>query len=189
MDQNINSNKNKHHGIEMTNGESIVLEIKKHPVGALFILLTGFVISLSTFLVSIFIFSFLRSSSDDSLNNYAAFSIVIGIVIALIVMVISLINMYLYNQNKLILSTDKIAQIEYTTIIDRKVVQLSIDRLQDVSVTQTGVFSRMFKYGTIIIDTAGEQEDCIFTYAPNPYELSRAIMEQHEKSVTTKPVI
>lgn len=189
MEDNHQIKKNTNLGIVITSGESVVSEIKKHPVGAMFIFIAGLLISFSVIGASILIFSFLKTNTEDSINKLAPLSIAVGLIVAFIVLAVSLVNVYLYNQNKLILTTEKIAQIQYTTIVDRKVVQLSIDRLQDVSVSQVGVFPRIFKYGTVIIDTAGEQEDCIFSYAPDPYELSRVIMEQHEKSVANKPVV
>lgn len=183
------NNKNTDLGIVLTDGETVILEIKKHSVGALFIALIGLSIGVAAVVAGVLMFSFMRLSNDSNISNLAPLSIVVGFVVAFLVLGVSLVNVYLYNQNKLIVTSEKIAQINYATIVDRKVIQLSIERLQDVSVSQIGVFPRIFKYGTIIIDTAGEQEDCVFTYAPNPYELSRAIMNQHEKSISSKPVV
>lgn len=183
------NNRNANLGIVLTSGESVILEVRKHPVGAIFILFAGVSISFSTIIISLLVYSFMRSGSDSNLIEFAPIILIIAVVISLLVMIASVVNAYLYNLNRLILTTEKIAQINYATIIDRKVIQLSIDRLQDVTVNQVGIFPRIFKYGTIVIDTAGEQEDCVFTYAPNPYELSRAIMDQHEKSLTGKPVV
>lgn len=190
MEQNKQqSRKNANLGIVLTSGESVILEARKHPVGAVFILLAGVLITISTIVISLLVYSFMRSGSDTNLISLAPFILIVALVVSALVMIASMVNAYLYNLNKLILTTEKIAQINYATIIDRKVIQLSIDRLQDVTVSQVGIFPRIFRYGTIVIDTAGEQEDCIFTYAPNPYELSRAIMDQHEKSLTNKSVI
>jgi uncharacterized membrane protein YdbT with pleckstrin-like domain len=183
------NNRNANLGIVLTSGESVILEAKKHPVGAIFILLAGVSISLSITIISLLVYGFMRSGSGSDLINFAPIILIVAMIISLLVLIASIVNAYLYNLNKLILTTEKIAQINYATIIDRKVIQLSIDRLQDITVSQVGIFPRIFKYGTLTIDTAGEQEDCIFTYAPDPYELSRAIMDQHEKSLTGKPVI
>ena len=125
----------------------------------------------------------MQYSGKTNSGAYGSLVVFAGVIIAIGIAVATAVNAYLFRMDSLIVTTDKIAQIEYKTIFDRKVVQLSIERVQDVTVSQIGILPRIFKYGTITIDTAGENEDCIFSFAPNPYENSRMIMDIHEKAV------
>jgi len=76
----------------------------------------------------------------------------------------------------------------YKTIFDRKISQLGIGDVQDVTVTQKGIFARIFNYGTLVIETAGEQVNYIFTYTPRPYETAKQIVGSHENIVKSKPI-
>ena len=83
----------------------------------------------------------------------------------------------------MLVTSDKIAQVLYRTIFDRKISQLSIGDVQDVTVTQRGVLARMFNYGTIVIETAGEQQNYTFTFVPDPYMCGKAIVGAHEENL------
>lgn len=188
-----NNRKNSNLGIVLSQGEDVVQEIKKHPVGITFNLLIGASIIVVILAVSAIAYGFLRSADSNvgntNTNAYGLLILLISIVLSAGVLIATLINIYLYKMNSLIVTTEKVAQIVYKNIFDRKVVQLSIERVQDVTVSQVGVLPRIFKYGTITIETAGEQEDCIFTFAPNPYEHSRTIMDLHEKAAAKSRAI
>ena len=44
----------------------------------------------------------------------------------------------------------------------------------------------MLKYGTIIIQTAGERENFVFDFVPNPYELEQYILEARKSHHSKK---
>jgi len=188
-----NNHKNSNLGIILSQGEDVVQEIKKHPIGITFNSLIGVSIIVSILVASAIGHSFLRSSTssvgDTNVNAYGPLIIFISIVISIGVLIATLVNIYLYKMNSLIVTTEKVAQIVYKNIFDRKVIQLSIERVQDVTVSQVGILPRIFKYGTITIETAGEQEDCVFTFAPDPYGHSRVIMDLHEKATAKSRTI
>ena len=178
-----NSKKNNSLGIVLSEGETVVQDLKKHPIGVAISLIVGALLIVTILGITFFIFSLMQSSGKTNSGAYGSLVVFAGVIIAIGIAVATAVNVYLFRMDSLIVTTDKIAQIEYKTIFDRKVVQLSIERVQDVTVSQIGILPRIFKYGTITIDTAGENEDCIFSFAPNPYENSRMIMDIHEKAV------
>ena len=178
-----NSKKNNSFGIVLSEGETVVQDLKKHPIGVAISLIVGALLIVTILGITFFIFSLMQSSGKTNSGAYGSLVVFAGVIIAIGIAVVTAVNVYLFRMDSLIVTTDKIAQIEYKTIFDRKVVQLSIERVQDVTVSQIGILPRIFKYGTITIDTAGENEDCIFSFAPNPYENSRMIMDIHEKAV------
>lgn len=178
-----NSKKNNSFGIVLSEGETVVQDLKKHPIGVAISLIVGALLIVTILGITFFIFSLMQSSGKTNSGAYGSLVVFAGVIISIGIAVATAVNAYLFRMDSLIVTTDKIAQIEYKTIFDRKVVQLSIERVQDVTVSQIGILPRIFKYGTITIDTAGENEDCIFSFAPNPYENSQMIMDIHEKAV------
>lgn len=94
--------------------------------------------------------------------------------IALVLTLIgTLIGVFLYRSNVIYVTSEKIAQVLYTSLFNRKISQLSIGDVQDVTVTQKGILAHIFNYGVLVIETAGEQQNYTFTFVPDPYMLKR----------------
>lgn len=109
--------------------------------------------------------------------------IAIGFLLTTFSLIGTAIGAYLYQANVVIVTSEKIAQLLYTTLFDRKISQLSIGDVQDVSVQQKGIFARIFNYGTLVVETAGEQNNYVFTFTPQPYETAKAIVGSHEENL------
>jgi uncharacterized membrane protein YdbT with pleckstrin-like domain len=125
----------------------------------------------------------LRDGSFNDLSFLRPIIAILGGIVAIAALVMTAIGAYLYQSNVIFVTSEKIAQVLYKNIIDRKISQLSIGDIQDVTVSQNGIFSRLFHYGTLVIETAGEQQNYTFTFVPNPYEVSQAIVGAHERNL------
>lgn len=174
--------------IEFDENEQLVWEIRKHPFGLFIIYFSGAAISaiIFTFLVlgpMLFSKDFLGLGIE--LGAVRPIMIGIGFLLTVGGLVGTAIGAYLYQANVVIITSEKIAQLLYTSLFDRKISQLSIGDVQDVSVQQKGIFARMFNYGTLVVETAGEQNNYTFTYTPQPYETGKAIVGSHEENLKT----
>ncbi len=172
--------------IEFDQNEQLIWEIRKHPFGLFIIYFAGAAISaiIFTFLVlgpALFSKDFLGLGID--LGSLRAILIAIGFLLTVGGLVGTSIGAYLYQANVVLVTSEKIAQLLYTSLFDRKISQLSIGDVQDVSIQQKGIFARMFNYGTLIIETAGEQNNYVFSYTPQPYETGKAIVNSHEENL------
>lgn len=172
--------------IEFDDNEELIYEIRKHPFGLFIIYMTGFAIS-AVMLVLLVIGPILLPSTvmgeSVNLTNVRVGLAIVGGLLAIMAIVMTAISAYLYQSNVVLITSEKIAQVLYRTIFDRKISQMSIGDIQDVTVNQKGVFARAFNYGTLIIETAGEQQNYHFTYTPRPYEASKAIVGAHEENL------
>ncbi len=169
--------------IEFDEGEELVWEIHKHPIGLVGIYLTGIFMTLVIMGVVIAISYFLRDQDLVELSVIRPVLVIVGGLLSLGSLGMTAIGGYLYRSNVVFVTSEKIAQVLYKNILDRKVSQLSIGDVQDVTMSQTGLFSRLFHYGTMVIETAGEQQNYTFTFVPYPYECSRAIVGAHESNL------
>lgn len=173
--------------IEFDKDENLVWEIRKHPFGLFLIYLTGSIVTLI-----IFMFLVLGAATYNSnflglgieLGNLRPIAIGLGFIMSVLSLGGTLLGAFLYTSDVVIVTSEKIAQLLYATIFNKKISQLSIGDIQDVTVTQKGIFAHLFNYGTLVIETAGEQQNYTFTYTPNPYEASKAIVGAHEKDVS-----
>lgn len=168
--------------IEFDSEEELLLEIRKHPFGFFVILITGFLIALALFaaVIAVAASNLLEAVDFGGLNSLVVF---IGFILAIIILIVTAINAQLYRNNVVFVTNEKIAQILHITLFNRKISQLSIGDVQDVTVQQNGFLANMIGYGTLTIETAGEQQNYVFTFVPKPYETSKVIINAHENNL------
>lgn len=172
--------------IEFDDQEKLHYEIRKHPFGLLLIYFVGLFVS---FAVMAATFGAAWALGGDPLeigaqsNSIRTALIIIGTILVLLALLMTFVGAYIYQSNVVLVTSEKLTQVVYRTIFDRKISQLSIGDTQDVTVRQTGAFARIFDYGTLVVETAGEQQNYTFTYVPKPYEASKAIVQAHEENL------
>jgi uncharacterized membrane protein YdbT with pleckstrin-like domain len=176
------------HLIEFDKDEQLVAEIRKHPFGLFFIYLTGIGISLvMAILFGILGLSGILTSGLDGTgapsSSLQSIMILLGMFLIFGVLAVMTIQAILYSNNVIFVTSEKIAQILYINLFNKKISQLSIGDVQDVTVTQKGILAHIFNYGTLVIETAGEQQNYNFTYIPEPYKNSKLIVGAHERNL------
>lgn len=168
--------------IEFDENEELLYEIRKHGFGLFIILFTGGFVAFSILIVTILIAS---SSTINQISGINAGPIValLGLIFVSVVVVVSAINAQLYRNNVAYVTSEKIAQILHISLFNKKISQLSIGDVQDVTVRQNGLLPTLLGYGTLIIETAGEQQNYNFTYIPKPHTSSKIIIYAHETNM------
>ncbi len=168
--------------IEFDQNEELLLEIRKHAFGLLLIVFTSAFISFAILIASFALASssFFAEIGLDGAERYVA---LLGFVLAVLVFIVTGIYAQLYRSNVVYVTNEKIAQILYLTLFHRKVSQLNIGDVQDVTVSKKGVFATIFNYGTLVIETAGEQQNYTFTYVPRPDTAAKTIIQAHEANL------
>lgn len=172
--------------MEFDENEVLVSEIRKHPFGLFVIYFVGTAISLA--LVGATMAVMYAAQGDPletgaQLSSAQPFIAAVGGILIVLVVIMTLIAAYLYTSDVVIITNEKISQFLHRTIFDRKISQLSIGDVQDVTVSQRGLFSRLFNFGTLVIETAGEQQNYTFIYTPHPYEKAKDIVGAHEENL------
>ncbi|MDB5185948.1 MAG: hypothetical protein JWL85_471 [Candidatus Saccharibacteria bacterium] len=173
--------------IEFDPDEQLVTEIRKHPIGLVIIYASGLSITVLLFLLLVVAPALITSPDALGLGiditAIRPILVLVGFFMTVLSLIATAIAAYLYVNNVVIVTSEKIAQVLYRTIFDRKISQLSIGDVQDVTVSQRGLLSHIFNYGTLVIETAGEQNNYDFTYTPQPYEAAKAIVGAHERNL------
>lgn len=172
------------HLIEFDDDEELVLEIRKHPFGLLLIVAGGLIISLVVALIPMLL-AFVLDDTDavtsgQSLATAQQLLVIAGLILGFGALVVTGINTILYRNNVIFVTSEKIAQVLYLSLFNRKISQLSIGDIQDVTVAQNGIFPNLLGYGSLVVETAGEQQNYTFTFVPKPYESARSIVGSHE---------
>lgn len=86
-----------------------------------------------------------------------------------------------------VITEDAIIDITQEGFFGRKISQLSLLRVQDVTSNIKGVLPTLFGFGDVLVETAGEQsQNFLLKAVPNPQEVSAKIMELHNGIIETE---
>lgn len=173
------------HLFEHDASEVIYMQAVRHPVGPIAIYAMGGLAALLVILGYVFILSdnSIFESIGASAANVGAIGGLITLVLLVLIAGISFLAAYVYKKSRLILTNQKVVLIQYNSLISRKVSQLNISEVEDVNVSQPSIFDRIFKSGTITIETAGEQNNYVLSQMEKPYEFARKTIQMHEGAI------
>ena len=151
--------------------EIILYQALRHPFGV-------FAIYASAGVAVILVIAFLGIIAADSGGllgmsvSESAFGIIllVGVFLMLMIASISYAASYVYRKSRMIL----------TSLFSREISQLNIGEVEDVNVAQKTIFDRIFKMGTITIETAGEQNNYVLTQVQDPHSFAHKTIQAHE---------
>lgn len=174
--------------LEFDTDERLIKEIRKDPFGLFMIYLAGTFAALVVFIVfvlggSAFDYSSMTTGVGIGADSLQAIVVMLGFFMTVFIVAITAVVAYLYTNSIVIITSEKIAQQLYLSLFNRKISQLSIADVQDVTVAQNGIPAHIFDYGTLIIETAGEQSNYTFTFTPEPYQAAKDLVGSHEADV------
>ena len=161
----------------LTPEETLVADIRRHPFGLFLIYSQVFLaLILGIFLATAFIptLSELLGTSRSSAGGVVVVFIMFSLIFALIFLILAT---RIYKGNQLIVSDKNVTQVLQIGLFDRKISELGMANIEDVTAHQSGIFPTLFNYGTLRIETAGEQNNFIFVYTPNPNAYAKAILD------------
>lgn len=158
----------------LTGDEVLIADIRRHPFGLFLIYVQTFLaLGLSLALILFFLPSVVDISSGFMASIASVFALFIVVLGALFLVLATRI----YRGNQLIVSDKNITQVLQIGLFDRKVSELSLGNVEDVTAQQRGILPTLFNYGVVIIETAGEQNNFTFRYCPNPNAYAKAISD------------
>ncbi|HUC87299.1 MAG TPA: PH domain-containing protein [Candidatus Saccharimonadales bacterium] len=119
----------------------------------------------------------------DTVGQYGPVDAAILALIALLVfgLLLGYTSWVVYRQNRIIITDQNLYEVTQNSLFSRKISQFSLERMQDVSASQNGVFANLFGYGDVTVETASAEENFVFHEAPHPRDLATVIMEHHHQ--------
>lgn len=157
--------------------ETKLCEVAKHPIGILVVYLQTAVGLLLALGLAYFLLPSVIEDTDRAFL-YANLFATVSIVFAVVVIVLASL---VYRQNRLIITDRNITQMLQYGLFSRKVSQLNMVSVEDVTAVQSGIFQTMFGFGDLNIETAGEQVNFHFTYCPRPGYYAKIILNAREQ--------
>ena len=168
--------------------ERKLAEVHKHPIGIILLYIQA---AFGVFLASglgYFLLPTVMEDTDKAFmigNIFAAISIILAFIVVVIATII-------FKENRLIITDRNITQILQYGLFNRKVSQLNVNNVEDVTAQQNGILATTFNYGTLKIETAGEQMNFHYTFCPDVGAYAKIILDAREqmlgqmKSTTNK---
>ena len=75
-----------------------------------------------------------------------------------------------------VVTSERVLSLEQRGIFNRRVAELRLSRVQDVSSQVKGIWETLLHFGDVRVETAGEQPNVTFRQVPSPYEVSERLM-------------
>lgn len=158
-------------------GENILTVVHRSSVGLVGIYLVA--IAAIVAIVGL-VLAMSPSEFDTSSYNISPALSALILVSATLLVLILFTATYIYRQSRLLVTDKSLVQIMQKTLFNRKVSRLSMSNVEDVSEEQRGLISSLFNYGTLTVQTAGTEDNFIFTLCPDPTKLADRIIEARQ---------
>lgn len=152
--------------LNLSEGEFVILDIKRHPIGLLIpVFATGVALLLLMFVLVVY-----PSGDTSSVLGVPAFEVIILPVLLMMTLVGigGFIAVWVYLQNQFFLTNESVIQEIQHSLFSRHEQTVSLGSIEDASFKQYGIFQTMFNYGTIRLSTEGEETTYRFAYVANP---------------------
>lgn len=114
--------------------------------------------------------------------SYGPLILAAAILMSVIVGLGTVIPAWLKAQEQLVVTDEAVLQVLQPSLFGSKISQLSLQHVADVSVKKD-FFGSIFGFGSIIIETPGEQANYTFTAVPNPDRAAKVLIEAHENFI------
>lgn len=146
--------------------EKIILMLRQHPIVNLKWILTTLLLLTGPTLIGIFgVFSFLPGG----------FALVVALSWYLVTSAYAIEGLLDWYFNVYFITTHRIVDVDFYNIIDKRVSNAEIEKIEDVSYTTGGVIRTMFNYGDVFIQTAAEVSEFDFFAVPNPEKVVKIL--------------
>lgn len=167
----------------MQPGERMICEIRRHPIG-----LIGVYAMAALVLIVALCAAILAPMYASFLTDQEKLGVVLGAgLVMVITALITYVGVYVYQQNRWVVTSDSITQVEQISLFSRHSSQLSLANLENVSAQQDGILQSMIGYGSLTVESAGEHSKFVFSFCPNPNEYARKIIAAHEEYIANRP--
>jgi Bacterial PH domain len=161
--------------------EDIIFIVREDIAILFFNTLKYFAVFFALFLIHILLLGYLEK---DFLDIFDSLFYIANVIL------LTLYTMYFHNYylSVQIVTSERIIDVDQQGLFSREVNELPIDNIQDVTHKQNGIWSTMFNFGDVVVQSASEgaaQETIpgekpeisgfVFNNVPNPSEISNTI--------------
>lgn len=170
--------------LNISEGEFVILDIKRHPIGLLMPLLAGGVV-----LVALVVLLIIYPADPSSLGlpSFPTATLVLGLLMTLVGLG-TFVAVWVYLQNQFYLTNESVIQEIQHSLFSRREQTVSLGSIEDASFKQSGILQTLLNYGTIRLSTEGEETTYRFAYVANPRKQVATLNNAIEAFKNGRPV-
>ena len=169
----------------LVEGEMMLYRVRRHWFGLMIVYVEVGIGFAAAALLLYFLAPIMYPNADIARRNFNL-SILISVA-AITTWLILVLYTYIYRQSMLIITNKNLTQIIQRGLFSRKVSELSMANVEDVTADQHGFFATTFNYGTLQVETAGEADNFDFVLCPNPNFYGKIVLDARQKYVDAHP--
>lgn len=154
--------------------EKIILIKRKHGI-VFFPLMIMSIVSYSLGLIVVFVLPYYFPILDEGIIPNIV--VVFTSLFFLFATLFFFIEWILYYLQVGMVSDKRLVDINQVSLFSRRISEMSLGNVEDITASQQGVIQTMFHYGDVCVQTAGELPNFIFEKVPDPYGTQRIIMQ------------
>lgn len=151
--------------------ENVILLLRRHRFVALLPLSSLSFMALLPILLFMIFYSAVTSS------EYLGLLMLLASLYYMLLWIAAFYFLMMYSLNTVIVTNKRIIDRDQHGFFDRKVSELHVYRIQDITVSTKGVIPTMLGYGDVIVQTAGIEQKFFFHEMPNPEHVKTEIMK------------
>ncbi|MCB9820218.1 PH domain-containing protein [Candidatus Nomurabacteria bacterium] len=170
--------------LNLSDGEYVILDIKRHPIGLLMPVFAGGIVLVALALALIV---YPADTSMSRLPDFGA-ALLICSLIMILVGIGTFIAVWVYLQNQFFMTNESVIQEIQHSLFSKHEQTVSLGSIEDASFKQTGILQTMFNYGQIRLSTEGEETTYRFAYVSDPRSQVAVINNGIEAFKNGRPV-
>ena len=173
--------------LNLSEGECVVLDIKRHPIG---LFMPVFMTGLILLVFSIVLVVYPASGVTQTSVPLPSFGVIIipALLLMTLVGIGGFIAVWVYMQNQFYLTNESVIQETQQGLFSRHEQTVSLGSVEDASYRQNGIFQMLFNYGSIRLSTEGEETTYRFSYVANPRKQIATLNNAIESFKNGRPV-
>lgn len=184
LEQRHQDSKRRYPHLNLSQGEVVILSIKRHPIGLLLPLVSGGVVLFA--LVAVLIM-YPADAQQYNLPGYGVM-VMIAVLIMLLVGIGTYVAVWVYQKNQFYMTNESVIQEIQHSLFSKREQTVSLGSIEDASFRQTGILQTMLNYGTIRLSTEGEETTYRFAYVENPRDQVAILNNGVESFKNGRPV-
>jgi uncharacterized membrane protein YdbT with pleckstrin-like domain len=157
---------------ELGENEKVIAVFRKHQFYLWISAIKYVVLALLPILASSFIGNMLGDFSDIATSIYIAFVIILWIGF--------FIEWTDFMLDTWILTNQRLVDVEQLGLFNRRVSTLSLDRIQDITIEESGIVHTALGIGTVFIQTAGTEDEFRIWGMKYPAQVKDTIMQAYQ---------
>lgn len=176
----------RHPSLNLSEGEYIINEVRRHPIGLFSIVAIAAVLILCV-VGLVAAYPFIAQQSSVTLPPFSSF-IVPALLFIVLILLGAYIAAYVYLNNKFFLTNESVIQEIQSSLFSRREQTVSLANIEDASYKQQGILQSLLDYGSIRLSTEGDETTYRFYYVSNPKKQIATLNNAVESFKNGRPV-